>query len=146
MTKRPDLTPEQIAWCGGVIDAIGLVRLRETDAGSSLAYVSVSTALLPIAQRLADLTGTSVTTVRREYNRLGCSQHCTEAHQHVQSVTARWSLTGARALTFLQAIHPFLGVKIGEVDEVIAAAKDAPSKPRTTEKMASLGWPIGESA
>ena len=140
------LTREQIAWCGGVIDAIGLVRLRETDAGSTLAYVGVSTALLPIAERLAELTGTKVTTVRRNYDRLGCTQHCTEPHLHVASVTARWSLTGARARAFLLAIRPFLGVKAAEVDEVLGATKDAPSKPRTTQKMADLGWPAGRSA
>ena len=140
------LTPQQIAWCGGVIDSIGLIRLRETDAGSSLASVSVSTALVPIAERLASLTGTKVTTVHRSYNRLGCSSHCTEPHLHVSSTTARWSLTGARALTFLNAIRPFLSVKAELADEVIAASKDAPSKPRTTQKMATLGWPTGRTA
>lgn len=139
------LQPEQIAWCGGVIDAIGLIRLRETDAGSNLAYVGVSTAQLPIAQRLADLTGTKVTTVRRDYTRLGCSQHCTEPHMHVLSVTARWSLTGARALAFLTAIRPYLTFKADDTDEVLAASKDAPSKARTTAKMRELGWP-GEVA
>lgn len=137
------VTIEQVAWCGGVIDAIGLIRLRETDVGSQLASVSVSTALVPIAQRLAELTGTKVTTVKRNYNRLGCSQHCTEAHLHVTSITARWSLTGARALTFLTAVRPYLGVKADAADEVISAAKGAPSKPRTAQKMAELGWPIG---
>jgi len=141
-----ELTTQQIAWCGGVIDSIGLIRLRKTDAGSSLASVSVSTALTPIAERLAELTGTKVTTVSRNYNRLGCSDHCTEPHLHVVSVTARWSLTGARALTFLAAIRPYLSVKADVADEVIDKGKAAPSKARTTQKMATLGWPTGKTA
>lgn len=140
------LSSEEIAWCGGVIDALGLMRLRETDAGSQLPSVYVSTAQLPIAQRLADLTGVKVTMVSRDYKRMGCGQHCTEAHLHVNSVTARWSLTGARARAFLAAVRPYLFFKAAEADALIEATKDAPSKPRTTEKMADLGWPIGGAA
>lgn len=140
------VTPEQIAWCGGVIDAIGLIRLRETDAGSQLASVSVSTANLPIAERLASLTGMSVTKVVRDYKRMGCGEHCTEPHLHVASVTARWSLTGARANAFLTAVRPHLFFKADAADEVLAATADAPRKPRTTQKMRELGWPIGGAA
>ena len=140
------LSSTEIAWCGGVIDALALVRLRETDAGSSLPSISVSTPHLAIAQRLAELTGVSVTTVSRDYKRMGCGEHCTEAHLHVVSVTARWNLTGARARTFLLAIRPHLFVKAGEVDALLDATKDAPSKPRTSQKMAALGWPIEEAS
>lgn len=140
------LEPEQIAWCGGVIDALGLIRLRDTDAGSTLAYVGISTSLLPIAEHLAELTGTKVTTVRRDYDRLGCSTHCTEAHLHVSSVTARWSLTGSRASAFLAAVRPYLNVKADVVDEVLAATKAAPRKSATLHKMADLGWPVGSAS
>jgi len=140
------LATEEIAWCGGIIDALGLIRLRETDAGSQLPSVYVSTPNLPIAQRLADLTGIKVVTVNRDYKRMGCGKHCTEAHLHVQSVTARWSLTGARARAFLVAVRPYLFFKAADADAVIEATRDAPSKPRTTQKMAELGWPIGGAA
>lgn len=133
-------TIEQIAWCGGVIDAIGLVRTRQTEADSLLAYVSVSTAQLPIANRLAALTGTKVTTVRRDYTRLGCSQHCEEPHLHVESVTARWSLTRARALVFLSSIEPYLVFKLEDTRRVLEETKDAPRKGTTVSKMTQLGW------
>lgn len=136
-----ELSEQQIAWCGGVIDAIGHVRTRETDAGSLLASVSVSTAQLPIAERLAHLTGIGVTRVTRDYNRVGCSDHCTEPHLHVVSVTARWNLTGARALIFLNAVRPYLVFKAAEADDVIRATGEAPAKPATAMKMATLGWP-----
>lgn len=130
----------EIAWCGGVVDALGLLRLRETDAGSQLPSVFVSTPHLPIAQRLAELTGVRVTTVTRDYKRLGCGKHCTEPHLHVQSVTARWSLTGARARTFLLAVRPYLFVKADEADMILESSKDARSKPATTAKMREMGW------
>ena len=145
--NRPvaELSTGQLAWCAGVVDALALVRLRETNAGSALAYVGVSTALLPVAAQLADLTGTRVTTVRRNYDRAGCTSHCLEPHLHVDSTTARWSLTGARAVTFLQAVRPWLTVKAELVDMALAASAGAPSKPATTQKMADLGWPKSSS-
>jgi len=79
--------------------------------------------------------------VHREYRRLGCNEHCTEAHLHVSSTTARWSLTGARAVVFLAAIEPYLRAKQGLAQDVIAAGSTAPSKPATTRKMYQLGWP-----
>ena len=140
------LTPEQIAWCAGVIDAIGLIRTRETYTGSQLAYVGVSTAQVQIAERLSELTGTRPTRVTRDYNRVGCADHCDEAHLHVQSVTARWSLTGARALTFLAAIQPYLTMRAADAERVIKATADAPSKARTVQKMTALGWPERNAA
>lgn len=140
---NPPVGLGEIAWCAGVVDAIGLVRQRELKAtGSLLAYVGVSTAHLGIAERLAELTGTRPTIVRRNYNRLGCSAHCTEPHQHVNSVTARWSLTGARARVFLQAVRPMLALKGQVVDETLWATQDAPFKPAVASKMVELGWPI----
>lgn len=134
------LTVAEVAWCGGIIDIAGAVRVRKTEAGSSLAYVAISTPIVAIAERLAAMTGMKVTIVTRDYKRLGCSKHCTEAHLHVSSVTARWSLTGARAVAFLTAVRPYLVVKADEVDAVLAETASAPLKPRTVEKMRELGW------
>ena len=78
--------------------------------------------------------------VTRDYQRMGCSDHCTEAHMHVQSVTARFQLTGARARTFLLAVRPHLFIKADEADMILEASKDARSKPATTAKMREMGW------
>lgn len=130
-----------LAWCGGIIDALGMVRVRETPVGTALAYVAVSTPVFPIAARLSELTGARVTTVRRDYTRVGCSEHCEQAHMHVLSATARWSLTGARAAVFLAAVQPFVVVQAEQVAEVLAATAGAPQKPATARKMQALGWP-----
>lgn len=130
----------EIAWCGGVVDSLGLLRLRETDAGAHLPSVFVSTPHLPIARRLAELTGVKVTMVTRDYKRMGCGDHCTTAHLHVQSTTARWSLTGSRALVFLQAVRPYLFVKAEEADLLLESSSNPRSKPATTAKMREMGW------
>lgn len=130
-----------IAWCGGIIDAIGMVRVRTTPGGTELAYVAVSTPQLAIARRLAELTGATVTTVRRDYTRVGCTEHCEAAHLHVNSTTGRWSLTGAKAVVFLAAVQPYIVTRADDVAEVLAATGDAPNKPATARKMHALGWP-----
>jgi hypothetical protein len=136
----PTVTPAQIAWCAGVIDSLGLIKTRPMRTGSELAYVGVSSARIDILEHLSRLTGTRVVTVSRDYNRLGCGEHCTEAHLHVQSVTGRWSLTGARALVFLDAIEPYLVTRRAEAKAAIAAGETAPSKPAVLRKMKELGW------
>lgn len=134
------ITTEDIAWCAGVIDSLGLVRIRELENGTDLPEVFVSTAKEPIAAKLSELTGTKVVTIKRDYNRLGCGDHCTEPHLHVLSTTARWSLVGARATVFLSACLPYLRVQ--EVKEVVNAGLQAPMKPATPQKMYQLGWPV----
>lgn len=136
----PFVGPAEIAWCGGVVDSLGTLRLRETPAGGQLPYVVVSTPHLPIANRLATLTGVRVTMVSRDYKRMGCGDHCTDAHLHVQSTTARWSLTGSRAQVFLRSVRPYLFVKAEEADLLLEASENPRGKPATTRKMREMGW------
>lgn len=124
------------------MDVLGLMRLRDTDAGARLPSVSVSTPLIAVGQRLAHLTGVRLTTVTRNYDRLGCSAHCEEPHLHVHSTTVRWSLTGERARVFLTAVRPHLHVKGTEVDALLEASTNPRSKPRTLTKMTEIGWPV----
>jgi hypothetical protein len=140
------LSDAEIAWCAGVVDALGLIRTRPMQTGSELCYVAVSSSKLDVLNALAELTGTKVTMVHREYSRVGCDEHCTEAHQHVNSTTGRWSLTGARALVFLLAIEPHLRGKAEDARSAIAAGETAPVKEATVRKMYELGWPALENA
>lgn len=139
------LTEPDYAWCAGVIDTLGLVKLRPSPAtGTELAYVAISSPRIDILERLAEMTGSTVVTVNRQYNRLGCDEHCTEPHVHVHSTTGRWSLTGAKALVFLSAIQPYVHMRREEIDKVLAVGSVAPRKLATVEKMAELGWPVEE--
>src|SRR5262245_1217884 len=140
------LTEIELAWCAGVIDSLGLIKTRPMKTGSELGYVAVSTTKIDILNRLAELTGVRSVMVHREYKRLGCGEHCKEPHLHVSSTTARWSLTGARAVVFLSAIEPYLRAKQGQATDVIAAGMIAPQKPATTRKLYALGWPEVEAS
>jgi len=124
-----------------VIDVLGLIKTRSMKTGSELGYVAVSTPRRDILSYLSSMTGVRVITVNREYNRLGCGEHCTEAHLHVFSSTGRWSLTGARAVVFLSAIEPYLVVQRGQAQDAISAGLVAPKKPAVVAKMYALGWP-----
>jgi hypothetical protein len=127
-----------------VIDVLGLIRTRAMKTGSELGYVGVSTPRRDILGQLAELTGVRTFTVNRDYNRLGCGEHCQEPHLHVTSSTGRWSLTGARAVVFLAAIEPYLVVSKGQAQDAILAGLLAPRKDATVRKMYDLGWPTLE--
>lgn len=144
--SAPLLDEQQLAWCAGVIDCLGLIKTRAMKTGSELGYVAVSTTKMAVLHRLAELTGVKAITVHRDYKRLGCNQHCDEAHLHVHSTTARWSLTGARAAVFLAAIEPYLVVKTSEASDAVSAGLLAPRKPATLGKMYALGWPELEAS
>ena len=134
------LSEVRLAWAAGVIDVLGLIKLR-TVGDTLLPAVYVSSARLDLCEALASMTGIKVTPVHRDYKRLGCGKHCTSPHHHVHSTTGRWSLTGARATVFLAAILPFLETKKGEAEQAIAVGRQAPCKPATVQKMYDLGWP-----
>lgn len=131
----------ELAWCAGVVDVMGLISLRKMKTGSELASVAISSTRLDLLHEIADLTGTSVVMVHRDYNRLNCNVHCPEKHSHVVSSTGRWSLTGARAAVFLHAIEPYLRLKKEKVQEAVDVGTAAPRKAATLRKMYELGWP-----
>ena len=128
-------------WFAGVIDVMGAIRMRRMDTGVDLPALYVSTSRQDILTELGDLTGMSITQVFRDYNRLGCGEHCTEPHQHVLSTTGRWNVTGARATVVLHAITPFMRVRKTEAEEALAAGLLAPRKDAVLKKMYALGWP-----
>lgn len=136
------LSRAELAYVAGVLDAMGRVRVEPADSsGTLMPYVGISSANLGPLQHLARLTGVGVTMVRRDYMRVGCALHCAKRHRHVESVTGRWQLTGARARVVLVAVRPYLVALADEVDAVLDLTADAPSKAATTTKMRALGWP-----
>jgi hypothetical protein len=133
------MTPAELAYMAGVLDAVGRIRVRQTGA-SSLAVVAISSPNIPLLERIARSTGVRVVEVRRIYTRLGCSEHCDQPHLHVRSLTGRWELVGARAVVVLRSLQPYLVDLAEDAESVLAATGDAPSKPATLRKMAQLGW------
>jgi hypothetical protein len=135
-----EITEVTVGFLAGVFDAIGHVTTRTVPGGTVLAQVSISSVNMPLLRYVAKHTGVSIVTVRRDYARLGCSEHCIEAHLHVESVTGRWQLVGARAVLFLTTVLPYLVLRADDVITVLAQCSDAPVKPATLNKMHALGW------
>jgi hypothetical protein len=132
----------QVAYVAGVIDSLARVRIRDTDDGTRLAVVAISSPKLDLLRTVAQLTGVRVVRVRRHYGRVGCTVHCDEPHLHVESDTGRWELVGARAVIVLTAVRPYLVTLADEVDAVLRVTRKAPSKPATIRKMHALGWEV----
>lgn len=129
-----------LAYLAGVVDALGRLRTRETDAGL-LPEVSVSSPRLELLAVLAQHTGVRVVGVHRDYQRLGCSEHCDRRHQHVQSDTGRWQVTGYRATVLLHALHPYLIRHRADAARLVLLGMSSGHKASTANDMHRLGWP-----
>lgn len=135
------IAPTDLAYLAGVLDAIGRFRVHTTAEGTRLPHVGISSPNLPLLRRCATLTGVKVTTVVRDYDRVGCGTHCDDAHLHVDSVTGRWQLVGYRATVVLAAVEPFLVDHRGQANDLLAVGYAADHKPQTATAMRRLGWP-----
>lgn len=136
------LTVSDIAYVAGVIDAQGGIRTRITTEGTELPMVYVHGPNLAILHLLADLTGTKVTEVKRGYTKAGCTEHCPDKHQHVTSVSGRWSVTGVKATVLLWNIRPYLRFHRDAAVSALAVGMSSPFKMATPGKMAALGWEV----
>lgn len=131
------------AYMAGIVDMLGIIRLREMKTGVPIPYVGINTANRQLADFMAGLTDTKVTEVTRKYNKMQCTEHCTpEAHTHVDSTTYRWSVTGVKATILLVNIKPYLIFKTGDAANALKAGLEANYKPATYRKMKVLGWEI----
>ena len=74
----------------------------------------------------------------------GCSEHCGEKHQHVQSMSGRWSVTGAKATVVLWNIRPYQHLQVKAADTALVVGLGTGYKPATVARMAELGWDVPE--
>lgn len=93
---------------------------------------------------LSELTGVAPVITRRSFTKHRCTEHCPSSHQSIESLSARWSVTGARATVVLRAVRPWLIFQADAADWVLELTKDSSFKPATVEKMRALGWPVPE--
>lgn len=142
-SPAPALTIAELAYIAGVVDTIGLIRIRPY-AEIGLPTVMVHAKVTPSLEYLATVTGVRLTVIHRDFTRAGCMEHCPEQHQHVYSVSGRWQLTGSRATIALLGIRQFLRIQGEAADEAIAIGLKAGRKPAIAAKMAALGWPVPE--
>jgi hypothetical protein len=132
-----------LAYVAGVVDLLGLIRIRDAD-GTPLPVVQLHGNHMSTFTYLGELTGTKAIAVRRSYSRAGCAEHCKEKHQHIVSVSGRWSLTGAKATIFLWNIRPYMRRQLDDATHAINVGFDTQFKPATLQKMRELGWDIPE--
>lgn len=131
-----------LAYVAAIIDTQGVIRTRTLATDTELPYVAVSGSNEGMLRFLAELTGTKVTITRRSYAKAGCAQHCQEKHQHVTSVSGRWSVSGAKATVLLYNTLPFLRLQVDEARGALTVGVGTKHKPATVEKMVALGWQI----
>lgn len=132
-----------LAYVAAVVDLLGLIRIRDA-GGTQLPVVQLHGKYLPTMQYLGELTGTRAIQTRRSYARAGCSEHCADKHQHIVSVSGRWSLTGAKATILLWNIRPFLRLQVERAAQAMNVGFSTPFKPATLQKMQQLGWDVPE--
>jgi hypothetical protein len=131
-----------LAYVAGVIDMQCNIKTRRTQEGTELPMLAMYGPNVAMLKYLASLTDTKMVVARRSYMKAGCSQHCKEKHQHIQSVSGRWTLTGMKATVVLYNIRPFMRLQTDAVTSALNVGLTAPFKPAKLDRMAALGWEL----
>jgi hypothetical protein len=132
-----------MAYLAGVLDTRAVVRTRLVPGSVSvLPFLAVSCGDVDLLSWLGGLTGVGVTTTARGYDKHRCLEHCTEAHEHITSVSGRWSVSGVRATVVLCATREYVHFQSGAWERSLACGLAADRKEATVAKMAALGWPL----
>lgn len=130
-------------YVAALIDNIAALATRNAD-GTILPVVAIHTPNLPLLRELADMTGVGTSEIRRGYDRVLCTEHCVQPHLHVDSVSMRWMLTGAKATIVLHTVAPHTRFRTERILELVDIGTKAPLKMATIGKMRKLGWSIPE--
>ena len=132
-----------IPYVAALVDNIAALSTRNAD-GTILPIVAIHSPNLPLLAELARMTGVGTSEIRRGYDRVLCTEHCVQPHLHVDSVSLRWSLTGARATIVLYTVLPHTHFRTERITELVDIGTRAPLKMATIGKMRQLGWSIPE--
>lgn len=141
-SKVVALTQPQLAYVAAIIDTRGNLTSR-TVRDAVLPQVDVNGGRIEVLRYLGDLTEVKVVETTRVYSKAPCTEHCGgDKHMHVNSISGRWSVSGAKATVVLAAVQPYLVVRPAEIEALVALGRDAKFKGATVTQMANLGWPI----
>ena len=138
------MTPADVAYAAAVIDTMGRITTR-TVREAELPLLAVSCPNEPLLQWLGDLTGVRPFITKRSYSKHACAVHCPDPHQHIVSVSGRWSLSGAKATVLLLNVRPYLRFQLEAAQQAIDVGLSAGFKPATLEKMRALGWEVDDA-
>jgi len=133
----------ELAYLAGVLDTRAVVRTRlVASSGTVLPYIAMSGGDPELLRWLGGITGVRSIVTSRAYNKHRCLEHCEKAHDHIHSISGRWSLTGVRATVVLLGTRPFVRFQEEQWDRALVAGVDAPRKEAVLRKMEALGWPL----
>ena len=133
----------ELAYLAGVLDTRAIVRTRLVGGSHHLLpYVAVSSPDGEVLDWLSQITGVKMVVTTRSFDKHRCLEHCTIAHEHVTSVSGRWSVSGSRATVVLVATRPWVRFQESAWDSAIAVGVGALRKDKVVQKMEGLGWPL----
>src|SRR4029450_3189141 len=126
-------TEYDLAWMAGVVDLKGRLTYKKNRTRATRQItLTVDSKEHLVVRRLCGMTGTkpeyrTTSPLSPEILRRNCTEHCPEAHTHVDSTwqygSIRWTVPGAAMGVCLDAIEPYLTTDRGyqeAVDEVMA--------------------------
>lgn len=131
-----------LAYVAGVLDMQCNIKTRTTPDDTVLPMLAMYGPNVAMLEYLASLTDTKMVVARRSFSRAGCAQHCKDKHQHIESVSGRWTLTGMKATIVLHNIRPYVRLQSEAVTSALVVGLNAPFKPAALRKMTDLGWEI----
>lgn len=136
------LVDGDLAYVAALVDAHARLTLRSY-RGTELPEVIIQGRIAALPW-LAEVTGSKVIEVAKDYNAHRCAEHCTERHMHVASVTQRWSVTGARATIVLHSVERFMRVQGREARRLVEAGQRIGYKRTVVDELRGLGWTVPE--
>lgn len=131
-----------MAHLAGVIDCAAILRTRDVRDSSQLPVVAIHGGSPAVLAYFAQATGTQVTITKRDYQRQPCATHCHESHTHVESTSARWSVTGSRATIMLHNVLPFLVIQRLEAQALLDIGLTVGWSSAVAEDMKRLGYKV----
>lgn len=132
-----------LAYVAGVLDTRAVVKTRLAPGTETvLPHIMLSSGDAQLLQWLAQITAVRSIVTSRKYDKHRCLEHCTQAHDHITSVSGRWSLTGAKATVVLWGTRGHVRFHAEAWDRALQAGLTASRKPATVAKMKALGWPL----
>jgi hypothetical protein len=140
MSRR--LTRADLGYVAALLDQHARLTLRAY-RGTQLPELIVQGRIAALPW-LAEVTGSKVIDIPKGYNRHQCSEHCKDAHTRIESVTQRWSVTGARATILLYNVEPYMRVQGADARRLMAAGAQIGYKRTVVEEMRGLDWEIPE--
>lgn len=138
------MTDVDLSYVAALIDNFARLATRLIPSGTELPEVTIQNSRLVALDWLATVTGVGVTPVSKDYSRHQCSEHCPDRHSHIESLTRRWQLSGAKATIVLYNVEPFLRVQGVDARRLVDVGQGSGYKTNVVNEMSRLGWKIPE--